>query len=67
MNLLASCSKAEKELIAQTGIKIEDKDYSEDELKILGFKIQEDIMNHSSKEIPKSQNSFSRIFDMIYR
>ena len=67
MNLLENCNQKERDLIAKTGVEIENKDYTKDELKVIGFKIQEDIMNHSSKEIPELQNSFSRIFDMIYR
>ena len=67
MNLLEKCSEKEKQLIAKTGVELENRDYTEDELKSIGFKLQEDIMNHSTKEIPELQSNFSRIFDMIYR
>ena len=67
MNLLANCNKDEKELIAATNVPIENKEYTKEELEVFGIRFQENIMNHSTKEIPELQRKFSRIFDMIYR
>ncbi len=68
MNLLDKCTDKEMNLIKQAGIVIEDKDYTEDELKYFGNQIGDYIMSHSSKnnDISKLRNDFSRIFRMIY-
>lgn len=68
MNLLSKCTDNEINLIKQAGVIIENKDYTEDELKKFGNQMEEYIMSHSSKnnDIDKLQNDFSRIFRIIY-
>ncbi len=68
MNLLNKCTDNEINLIKQAGVIIENKDYTEDELKQFGNQMEEYIMSHSSKnnDIDKLQNNFSRIFRIIY-
>lgn len=67
MKLLNVCTDREIDLINKAGIKIENKDYSSDELKKLEIDITEYIMNHSSKngDISKLSNEYRRIFDII--
>ena len=68
MNLLNKCTDNEINLIKQAGVIIENKDYTEDEVKQFGNQMEEYIMSHSSKnnDIDKLQNNFSRIFRIIY-
>ena len=60
MNLLNKCTDNEINLIKQAGVIIENKDYTEDELKQFGNQMEEYIMSHSSKnnDIDKLQNNF---------
>lgn len=69
MNILSKCTDNEINLIKQAGVIIENKDYTEDELKKFSNQMEEYIMSHSSKnnDIDKLQNDFSRIFRIIYR
>lgn len=64
MNLLNECTKNEIELIKKAGIKLENKDYSTEELKRYETEITEYIMSHSSKngDISKLSNEYSGIF-----
>ena len=64
MNLLNECTKNEVELIKKAGIKLENKDYSTEELKRYETEITEYIMSHSSKngDISKLSNEYSGIF-----
>lgn len=64
MNLLNECTKNEIKLIEQAGIKLENKDYSAEELKRYEREITEYIMSHSSKngDISKLCNQYSGIF-----
>lgn len=64
MNLLNECTKNEIELIKNAGVKIEDKDYTSEELKRCETEITEYIMSHSSKngDISKLSNEYSGIF-----
>ena len=68
MNLISKCTDKEIKLIKQAGVNIENKDYTEDELKHFGNQIGDYIMSHSSKnnDIGRLQNDFSRIFNIIY-
>lgn len=68
MNILSKCTDNEINLIKQAGVIIENKDYTEDELKKFSNQMEEYIMSHSSKnnDIDKLQNDFSRIFRIIY-
>ena len=70
MNLLNECNKNEIKLIEQSGIKLEDRDYSAEELNKCETEIIEYIMSHSSKngDISKLCNQYSdifRIFDIV--
>lgn len=67
MNLLNECTKNEIELIKKAGVKIEDKDYTSEELKRCETEITEYIMSHSSKngDISKLSNEYSNIFRMF--
>lgn len=64
MNLLNECTKNEIGLIEKAGIKVENKDYTEDELKKCERKITEYIMSHSSKngDISRLSNEYRSIF-----
>lgn len=69
MNLLNVCTKNEIELIENAGFKVENKDYTKDELRRCEAQITEYIMSHSSKngDIGKLSNEYSsiiRTFDM---
>ena len=63
MNLLNVCTKNEIELIENAGFKVEDKDYTKDELRKYEAQITEYIMSHSSKngDIGKLSNEYSSI------
>ena len=67
MNLLNNCTKREIELIEKAGIILEDKDYSEEELKICCNEIIGYIMSHSTKngDIDKLRNQYISIFRTI--
>ena len=64
MNLLNKCTKNEIKLIEQSGIRLENKDYSTEELKRYEIEITEYIMSHNSKngDISKLCNKYSGIF-----
>ena len=69
MNLLNVCTKNEIELIENAGFKVEDKDYTREDLRKCESQITEYIMSHSSKngDIGKLSNEYSsiiRTFDM---
>lgn len=69
MNLLNVCTKSEIELIENAGFKVENKDYTKDEIRRCETQITEYIMSHSSKngDIGKLSNEYSsiiRTFDM---
>lgn len=67
MNLFKQCTNKEIDLLKQAGIKVEDKDYTNDELKRCESQIADYIMNHSSKnnDISKLQNEYATIFRTI--
>lgn len=69
MNLLNECTKNEIDLINQAGIKIENKDYSSEELKRIEYNITDYIMNHSSKngDITRLQIDFDRVFRLMQK
>ena len=64
MNLLNECTKTEIELLKKAGIKVENKDYTLEELKKCRTEITEYIMSHSSKngDISKLSNEYRSIF-----
>ena len=67
MNLLNECTKEEIQLIEQAGIKVENKDYTPEELKRCETEITEYIMSHSSKngDIGRLQNEYESIFRVV--
>ena len=67
MNILKECTSSDIKLIEKAGITLEDKDYSEEELKICGSEIIEYIMSHSTKngDIDKLRNEYISIFRTI--
>ncbi len=69
MNLLRECTKKEIELIERAGVKIEDRDYTEEDLLRCETEITSYIMSHSSKngDISKLQNQYSSIFRIIVK
>lgn len=64
MNLISKCTNKEIELIKNAGVYLENRDYSNEELKRVERNITEYIMNHSSKDgsIGKLQNEYQSIF-----
>ena len=69
MNLIENFTQKEIELIKQAGIRLEEKEYSKDELKRCATEIEEYILSHSSKgkEIEKLNNQYASIFSTINR
>lgn len=69
MNLIEKFTQKEMELIKQAGIKVEDKDYSKEDLKRCATEIEEYILSHSSKgkQIEKLNNQYASIFSTINR
>lgn len=65
MNLLNKCTKKEIELIKKAGITLEDKEYTNEELKKYESQMIDFIMNHSSKDINKLNIQYSSIFRTI--
>ena len=67
MNIYDKFINSEITLIEQAGIKIENRDYTNAELKIVEMNIAEYIMNHSSKnsEIAKLNVKYDRIFRVL--
>lgn len=69
MNLLNICTKNEIELIEDAGFKVENKDYTKDEIRRCEAQITDYIMSHSSKngDIADLSNKYSgiiKIFDL---
>lgn len=64
MNLMKKCNDNEIELMKNAGVYVENKEYSNEELKRIEREITEYIMNHSSKDgsIGKLQNEYQSIF-----
>lgn len=64
MNLMNKCTNKEIELMKNAGVDLENRDYSNDELKRIEHNITEFIMNHSSKDgsIGKLQNEYDGIY-----
>lgn len=69
MNLLNEFTTNEVILLEQAGITVENKEYSNDEIKRCENKIGEFIMNHSMKtnEISELSNKYSRILSVLIR
>lgn len=69
MSLIEKFTQKEIELMKQAGIKIENKEYSKEELKRYATEIEEYILSHSSKgkHIDMLNNQYSSIFNTINR
>lgn len=65
MNLLNKCTNNEINLMKEAGIVIENREYSNDDLKKVEYDIVEYIMNHSSKDIQNLQTKYQSIFRTI--
>ena len=67
MNLFDKCTENEIDLLKKAGIKVENKDYSKEELKRCESDIIEYIMSHSSKsgDISKLSNEYSEIYKIF--
>ena len=67
MNLIEKCTTNEIRLLSDIGIKIEDKDYTVEELRKYESIIEEFIMNHSTKngDINKFINQYNSILNTI--
>ena len=67
MNLLNICTKNEIKLIENAGIRIENKEYTTDELKRVERNITEFIMNHSTKngKITELQNEYQSVYRIL--
>ena len=69
MNLSKEFTTNEIKLLKNIGINIEDKDYSNEELRKYEISIEEFIMSHSSKngDIGKYTNQYSSILNKIVK
>jgi hypothetical protein len=67
MNLQEVCTQNEIQLLNDAGIKIENKDYTNDDLKKCQSQIADFIMSHSSKNgaIDKMANKYNNILRTI--
>lgn len=67
MNLLKECTKNEIKLLENIGIKVEDKEYSNEELRRYEISIEDFIMSHSSKngDISRVSNQYDSILNKI--
>lgn len=69
MNLLSKCTTNEIKLLENIGINIEDKDYTNEELRRYENQIEDFIMSHSTKngDISKLSNQFSGILNTLVK
>ncbi len=67
MNILNVCTKNEIELIENAGFKVENKDYTKDELRRCEAQITDYIMSHSTKngDIGNLSREYSNIFNIF--
>ena len=67
MNLLKECNENEIKLLNDIGIVLEDKEYRDEELTRCEIRIEEFIMDHSSKnnDMNKAMNLYSSILNKI--
>lgn len=65
MNLLDKCTNNEINLMKEAGIIVENRNYTNDDLKKVEHDIVEYIMNHSSKDIQNLQSKYQSIFRTI--
>lgn len=69
MNLLDKCATNEIKLLENIGINIEDKEYTNEELRRYENQIEDFIMSHSTKnnDISKLSNQFSGILNTLVK
>ena len=69
MNLLNELSENETNLLKNIGIKIENRNYNQDEAKLIENNIIEDIFRRSSKngDIKKANEQYSNIIEKLER
>lgn len=69
MKLINKFSNKEIKLLSDAGIKIEDREYSQEELKKYELNIEEFIMNHSTKngDISKLSNEYRDILNVLMK
>lgn len=67
MNLLKECNENEIKLLQDIGIELEDKEYSNEELRRYEISIEEFIMSHSSKnnDISRVSNQYNSVLNKI--
>lgn len=65
MNLLDKCTNNEINLMKEAGIIVENREYTNEDLKKVEYNIVEYIMNHSSKDIQNLQSKYQSIFRTI--
>lgn len=69
MNLLKECNENEIKLLQNIGIELEDKEYSNEELRRYEISIEEFIMSHSSKngDIRRVSNQYNSVLNKIVK
>lgn len=69
MNLLNKCTTKEIKLLENIGLNIEDKDYTNEELRRYESQIEDFIMSHSTKngDISKLSNQYNSILNTLVK
>lgn len=69
MNLLDKCTTNEIKLLENIGLNVEDKDYTNEELRRYESQIEDFIMSHSIKndDISKLSNQYSNILNTLVK
>ena len=69
MNLLNRCTTKEIKLLENIGLNVEDKDYTNEELRKYESQIEDFIMSHSTKngDISKLSNQYNSILNTLVK
>ncbi len=69
MNLLNRCTTKEIKLLEDIGLNVEDKDYTNEELRRYESQIEDFIMSHSTKngDISKLSNQYNSILNTLVK
>lgn len=69
MNLLNKCTTKEINLLKKVGVYVENKEYTEEELRIYERNIEEYIMSHSTKngDIARLTNEYNGILNILIK
>lgn len=69
MSIFKNLTNKDKELLANAGVHIEDREYSKNELSHFGVKIEEYIMSHSTKngDISRVSQQYEKLLDLLGR